>query len=253
MENPSNKFDQSVKDLFENFEAPYNDAHWEELQSELKIVSPGVLNYFSALTTGIAATGLVFMTMLYFYSDSENNSSQNRLTESEEIQLNTAIGNDGNEGDVSNNTRYNSAEFTTNQMPDDDSASSEEIEENQALPTNVAANLDVTKATKDSKNKLPNESTIPATPSLETAETTHIKKGCTGLTIDFQASGTYGKDAKYLWNFGDGYFSNEANPSHTFNKEGIFDVSLSVTSPATGQITSNIVQGMIDQTLVKLI
>src|SRR5690606_32264152 len=51
---------------------------------------------------------------------------------------------------------------------------------------------------------------------------------------------------KYLWNFGDGFFSNEANPSHTFNKEGVFDVSLSVTSKTTGQISSNVVQAMIE-------
>ena len=74
----------------------------------------------------------------------------------------------------------------------------------------------------------------------------NVKTGCTGLVINFTASEEYGTDAKYLWNFGDGFFSNEPNPSHTFNKEGVFDVSLSVTSKNTGQISSNVVQAMIE-------
>ncbi|MGB6035941.1 MAG: PKD domain-containing protein, partial [Cryomorphaceae bacterium] len=75
---------------------------------------------------------------------------------------------------------------------------------------------------------------------------TSVKMGCTGLTIDFSAPEEYGSDAKYLWNFGDGFFSNEENPTHAFNKEGIFDVSLSVTAVGSGQISSNVVQAMIE-------
>ncbi len=73
-----------------------------------------------------------------------------------------------------------------------------------------------------------------------------VKRGCTGLTINFDAPEEYGSNAKYLWNFGDGFFSNEENPTHVFNKEGIFDVSLSVTAVGSGQISSNVVQAMIE-------
>jgi PKD repeat protein len=77
------------------------------------------------------------------------------------------------------------------------------------------------------------------------SNTRNVHTSCKGLTIQFEASKDYGKDAKFLWNFGDGFFSNEANPAHTFNKAGTFDVSLSVTSSSTGQISSNVVQASI--------
>jgi gliding motility-associated-like protein len=35
---------------------------------------------------------------------------------------------------------------------------------------------------------------------------------------------------RYMWDFGDGYFSNEPNPTHTYTEAGTYPVSLRVTS-----------------------
>jgi len=244
MEHPLNKFDQSIKDSFDNFELPYNESHWEDLQKDLKIVSPGIVNYFSGITTGLVATGLVFMSMLYLFSEStpgNGNEFAEQIVERESPETVTAnAGSDTNKGASAEDADLNDSESAVSEKKYEESS--------QASSNSKSAISNAGSTAKNSTSKKENTSRerLKMAAIVDSKLASNIKKGCTGLTIDFEAKGLYGRDAKYLWNFGDGFFSNAANPSHTFNKEGTFDVSLSVTSPATGQITSNVVQGMIE-------
>ncbi len=60
-------------------------------------------------------------------------------------------------------------------------------------------------------------------------------EGCPGTAIQFAANGMP-ENAIYLWNFGDGSFSNQPRPDHTFTKSGKFEVMLSVTNSGGGSI-----------------
>lgn len=53
--------------------------------------------------------------------------------------------------------------------------------------------------------------------------------GCPPLTINFDDSST-GVINSWMWNFGDGSFSNLQNPSHTFQSSGVYQVSLQITT-----------------------
>jgi PKD repeat protein len=72
---------------------------------------------------------------------------------------------------------------------------------------------------------------------------TNVRSACAGVDIDFQAANGP-KSGSYLWNFGDGHFSDEINPKHKFAKSGTYDVSLSVTSD-NGQINTTMINDMI--------
>jgi len=48
----------------------------------------------------------------------------------------------------------------------------------------------------------------------------------TGLEVTFEAFAASGTITSYLWDFGDGNTSTEANPVHTYAVEGIYDVTL---------------------------
>lgn len=58
----------------------------------------------------------------------------------------------------------------------------------------------------------------------------------TGERVPFSSLGSHkglwGEHPEYLWDFGDGFTSTEANPSHVFSKPGIYPVSLEVTDRA---------------------
>ncbi|WNJ20360.1 PKD domain-containing protein [Pontibacter sp. G13] len=63
------------------------------------------------------------------------------------------------------------------------------------------------------------------------AFTQNITNGCPGLTVDF--TDTTLPDTTlttWEWNFGDGFFSNQQHPSHTYQTPGVYDVTLVVTN-----------------------
>jgi gliding motility-associated-like protein len=64
-----------------------------------------------------------------------------------------------------------------------------------------------------------------------------VSEGCPGTSIDFAAE-NLPSEGIFLWNFGDGSFSNKARPSHVFSKAGTFEVMLSHSS-AGGTLVKN--------------
>lgn len=56
------------------------------------------------------------------------------------------------------------------------------------------------------------------------------------LTVQFTDTSEPGSEAvtEWLWDFGEGGSSTEANPSHTYLEQGVYSVSLSVISPISG-------------------
>ena len=254
MANQLNKFDQQIKNSFDGYEVPYDSNHWDELQSELNSSAPSMTSYFGAITTGLVATGIVFVLMLFFMSDAATEGNRHALVEETPIEiLDGAPVADQTKTEAidrikpDSKTRETDLESNADKITPDPGTSDIVIAENVTTQkSNVSK-----KSTRTKKSNAASKADNPIVPvktikgNSGSENISNVKTGCTGLVIKFTASEEYGTDAKYLWNFGDGFFSNEPNPSHTFNKEGVFDVSLSVTSKNTGQISSNVVQAMI--------
>ncbi|NQX91207.1 MAG: PKD domain-containing protein [Flavobacteriales bacterium] len=71
-----------------------------------------------------------------------------------------------------------------------------------------------------------------------------VQMACEGSSVKFNLSNE-DANGKYLWNFGDGKFSNEANPEHVYSAEGIYDITLSVTNQNDGQISTKTIEDLI--------
>lgn len=71
--------------------------------------------------------------------------------------------------------------------------------------------------------------------SNELAFRSSTTEGCPGSTIKFNVD-NMPDNGIYLWNFGDGSFSNKPDPEHTFAKSGKFEVMLSVSNSGGGNI-----------------
>jgi len=71
------------------------------------------------------------------------------------------------------------------------------------------------------------------------------KEACVGVTVDFELR-DLDKTMSFLWNFGDGSFSTESDPSHVYDDEGVFDVTLSVRSYGTGVIKTRTIESLIE-------
>ncbi len=74
--------------------------------------------------------------------------------------------------------------------------------------------------------------------------TASSSEACEGVEVSFELSGL-DKSLSFLWNFGDGSFSNDPAPRHTFMTPGTYDITLSVRAPSDGVIRTRTIQNMI--------
>lgn len=91
-------------------------------------------------------------------------------------------------------------------------------------PGTYTINLNITE-NGCSKNAVQNISVYPM--PVET-HAQPLKQECAGVNIQFYDVSNTGNTLTYLWNFGDGGNSSQANPSHTYSSPGSYDVSLQV-------------------------
>ncbi len=59
----------------------------------------------------------------------------------------------------------------------------------------------------------------------------HFIEGCTPVNAVFQNLSEAPAATAYLWSFGNGQYTSEKDPVHLYTEPGLYDVSLSVTSP----------------------
>lgn len=71
-----------------------------------------------------------------------------------------------------------------------------------------------------------------------------VQEACEGTEVSFKLDGAW-TEGSFLWNFGDGSFSSEAEPAHVFTRPGTYDITISVRSHNDGQIRTRTVENMI--------
>ncbi len=89
------------------------------------------------------------------------------------------------------------------------------------------------------------ELNIEIIPSLPTVEYGPSTEGCPALTVDFYSETTEAET--FLWEFGDGAISSEANPTHTYYTSGEYTVTLTVTGPGGQTIKGDVVINVFPQ------
>jgi PKD repeat protein len=250
MANQLSNLDELIKSTYESHEFQYDPSLWEEVEKEISISTPPFGSLISSAAVGLTIVAIVFGS--FGLIDSFNSSET--VTYKSNIENSYLIG-EHSESKIDNQgvIAQQSSDFsgiTTEKTsePANEKLSTTEAKSNSAAirkPTFTAEQKETVKSLIAEVKELTEEhSKNSKDESVE--EGLSIIKGCTGMTIDFESPSDYGDNAKYLWNFGDGFFSNEENPTHTFKKEGVFDVSLSVTAVGSGQISSNVVEAMIE-------
>ncbi|MEM9051334.1 MAG: PKD domain-containing protein [Bacteroidota bacterium] len=239
MSNKLNEFDQLIKETYENHQFDYSPSNWEEIHSELDSASPAFSSLMGSIGVGVTMTAIIFASLSFLIDGGEGG----------DYEVKEEISNTGNPTGEADQFASIKTEIESNSDYVDTKIgfSSEETSQSNLLGKesenfNTEQKETVKALIAEAKNLVSSDSNEP---EIE-ENASSIVKGCAGLTIDFESPADYGENARYLWNFGDGNFSNEENPTHIFNKEGIFDVSLSVTAVGSGQISSDVVQAMIE-------
>ena len=71
-----------------------------------------------------------------------------------------------------------------------------------------------------------------------------VQEACQGTEVSFSMDGNIAKGS-FLWNFGDGTFSNDPAPTHIFERPGTYDITISIRSHNDGMIRTRTVENMI--------
>ena len=239
--NPLDKFEQGIQDAYKNYELPYSSSEFSQVSRRLlrKRLFSGL-----ALWGSVAAVTAIVGVSGYLVITSENKSVASATPNASEVAntVSTPNTNDVANGESSNGITGIISEFNKDVINNTSALKDNSTSEGTTAESSSLSNT-VTSATAANDNA--NATDPNAAQVLERIENKNkslyiepsVRTACAGAEVNFTAKNSP-KNGSYLWNFGDGSFSNQENPIHIFKKSGTFDVSLSVTNPNDGQIST---------------
>lgn len=218
-------FNDLIKQKVEQFDVPYNDAHWAEMEGKLDTIRTAKIRRNTL--TSIAAVAVVGLSsFLYFNNTSTTNNQIVDTNSNTEIKVNTIpFTTELNENKTTAEPKqYNStntiAPINLNSVDENTTEGTDAIPEGDGTDPNVTPTINEEKEI----DKTP--------PTLKTVNANFIvfnNKVCMGEEVSFEANE---KDAgiSYSWDFGDGATSKKQNPNHVYAESGKYDVTLTVTN-----------------------
>lgn len=238
--NELDAFEHRLKERLDQYEVPYNSADWAQMERALASGVRG-WGHGRALMVGLLlAGGLLIGGTAYFLGRDVSTKDMAEATSptieqsapvaptatAETLITPVAIptADSNNAGIPVPSEREHASATTTNQHA---TARPNAVGHTKAL----AAVLPAT-STAATPGPLPN---LPTEGSAATMFRASAKEACPGNPVDFTVE-HMPSDGIYLWNFGDGSFSNKPNPQHTFTKPGSYQVMLSMSSSGAGTI-----------------
>lgn len=227
-------FEDIIKEKANQFEAPYNEAHWLATKKKLKIAKTNLLLkkvfYTVIAVSAISTIGYFIFSPSTINKDKSISSLPNN-TISNETPVSTI------HSDEKENTFTESKENRHVSQNDDQKEvnKTEEIS-NISATTIEKENLTNLPASSDNNSSLP-ENKNEITPEFYVNFKLNKTKICLGEVIKFEPS-TY-KNVSYTWNFGDGNTSSESSPNYIYQKPGIYTISLKGIDLKTGKSIIN--------------
>ena len=223
--NPLDKFEQGIQEAYKNYELPYSSSEFTQVSRRLlrKRLLSGL-----ALWGGVAAITTIIGISGYLIVSSSSNVTVSATPNAPDVSNTVSIPN-SNE-DVNEESTEGLTEIISGFKKEVMNASGNS-EDSGSTTSNAPVAQDssedaILSASADSNDK---NRSLAIEPS--------VRQACAGTDVHFTAKNSP-KNGSYLWNFGDGSFSNQENPFHIYKKSGTFDVSLSVTNPNDGQIST---------------
>jgi PKD repeat protein len=242
-------FERSLRESLDQFEVPYNSADWTQMERTLNGGNRAWL--VSGVGLSVLVAGLFVVGGAAWYAANDQSAAKGEPS-GEGMAASATVAHD----DARTDQRAAMDHAVT--IPEQVTTAPEQVttaSEKASVPaaaTTKATDVSATKADarKTSLSNTPvspnndggndNSMTTKAAPApaASTNEITFrasVAEGCPGTAVEFKVS-NMPEDGIYLWNFGDGSFSNHANPEHTFTKPGSYQVMLSMSAAGVGTI-----------------
>jgi len=231
-------FERKLKESMSDYEMPYEQRSWFDLQKRMSSKSAGNYPWIVALiaTCVVTATGSIALyrnrhtpsTAHIVITDARfkeaiaiNSATQSMATDPATYSANTAP----------SISAITASSFNINNTPGQQLATA-----NTNLSTLSGTEIPSTNAilAEDGAANPETKIAAPASDDKQIRFSSNVREACQGVEVEFNVTNGP-SEGDYLWNFGDGHFDSEVNPKHKFAKAGRYDVQLSITSDR-GQI-----------------
>jgi PKD repeat protein len=248
-------FEGKVREAMEHYEAPYDPKSWTQLEKQLTPPGAGGANH--AWWVALAAATLFTGVVSYGIYDFGFRQTKARLSyQAGRFEVKPAsVAGSSDSGSMENqillaDTQLSSEETGTN-VWNNGSASEASVQNPSYRIITSDSSTDRGVINGNSQDSPEFNSFVPPVAEPKAASsgdrslrfTADVSTACVGYEVNFNLANSP-DDGKYLWNFGDGTFSNKPNTNHRYSKPGVYDVSLSITSD-DGVIRSNVQKDMI--------
>ncbi len=250
-------FENHLKDVMSGYEAKYDASSWHDLQKSL---SKGTYNSKSWVVALLATLIVTSAGMVVIYKN-RNTPAKARVSQSvprfNEFYNGLTIPVAGDDAQLSAQTdeelptldandiasnNVNSGTYNSNRTGNNASNIGTDSDSNNGSMNNVNIASQNNLGIQNNSSVATDNSNVAGNKSASVSFKTNINEACAGIEVDFQVTGP--NKGSYLWNFGDGHYSNEVNPKHKFTKAGSYDVSLSITDEQ-GHITVRTMPDMV--------
>lgn len=268
-------FEDSLRNSMEGFEVPYNSSDWNKLTERMNKENGGGSSI--GVYLGFIAGAMLLGGTLFYALSEENTLNEGALTEQitpspiVDGAENTATVDDskftGSSSDLSEEKSGDELSEIVNDQDVDQTNSSSQITNTDVIPVHVPKKKTDAKSGSASKERsaIIEKNNPKDQPRLEAISTHNgavtansgqpsnsmggfvasLNESCTGTNVTFHPEKVR-KDVVYLWNFGDGSFSNKAETGHVYERAGSYEVMLSMTTTSGGQIQNEPIKDNIE-------
>lgn len=233
-------FERSVKDALEDFQVPYNSADWARLEQALDGNERGAWFKGSGFLAALLAAGVTVAGGTYLLSTR----SMPEAPSVAQAQVQPQVEVPQPKDEPSSEAVVPALEPTVEKAVDQHTAPIKNAKQPMAEEAATAnENKQPRVIHKQAEDPIWAEVRAKAEENTNKSDALTIKpsmsEGCPGTTIEFAAaSAETNGGGIFLWNFGDGSFSNKNAPEHTYTKSGTYKVILSLSNTSGGAINN---------------
>lgn len=231
-------FEDIIKQKTEQFDVPYNEAHWEKVAQQLDALKVARIKKNTLVAAGVIAIASVVG--VWMYQSKTSDLAKTPASTSQTVSADPSFTNKEieNPAHPSSNHLKQSASANTAESPNTTpSQNKPPVEKVTTITPNQEALI-------ANNNPSPVEPNIPLSTkkqvedlSLNAEFIVYNNKVCLGEQVSFEA--VEKKKVTYVWDFGDGTSSTLQNPVHYYLTAGNYTVTLTVKDRTSGQSVSH--------------
>jgi gliding motility-associated-like protein len=233
-------FNEIIKQKVEQFEVPYNEAHWAEMDGKLNSIR---LTKIKNNIFGSAAVVAVVAISSYFIFSEKNTTIKKDSNINTEKSTSAFIVSNVTPVKVDKTIPNNNEDSKVNDIIDESIAEDNNSKDLSLEPTDFTNNKNIDKSL-DEQDKKSDNKILANDNSINSEFFVYNNKVCLGEAVSFEAMEN-DEPVSYTWNFGDGTISHKANPKHRYEDSHVYSVSLTLLNRQTGKEYTSIQEDVV--------